>query len=213
MYKLLNEQREGEVKSLQAELDASHKKHADLVKQVKIFEVSDDELDTASNGQNSQFQQKVDRVDQFRVEMDEVNVMAEELKGKMDRLASKKKTAREKLASVKAQLRSVKEKAEIRSQNIEDLQSQLGSAVAARDTLAKELEAAKSAAEITRADAEEMVAQYKVDAGVAQERLKAIDEYVRWKSRRKALEKVHARGFDLSAEIENVKRLEVEAKK
>nr|XP_009761981.1 PREDICTED: interactor of constitutive active ROPs 3-like [Nicotiana sylvestris] len=47
---------------------------------------------------------------------------------------------------------------------------------------------------------------------VAQDLLKDIVEYVKRQSHRKALEKVHARGSDLSAEIENSKKLEAEAK-
>nr|XP_016491900.1 PREDICTED: myosin-7B-like [Nicotiana tabacum] len=134
MYKLLSEQREGEVKCLRAELDATQKKHADLL-------------------------------EQLRAEMDEVKAVAEEWKVKMDRLASEKETAWKQLASVEAKLRSMKEKAETRSQKIKDLQSQLGSAIAARDTLSKELKLAKSAAKITRTDAEEMVAWYKALRG------------------------------------------------
>nr|XP_016475476.1 PREDICTED: tropomyosin-like [Nicotiana tabacum] len=167
MYKFLSEQCEGEVKNLRVELDVAQKEHANLVEPVKIFEVSDDELDMVTNSQNPQVQQKVDRVDQLRAKMDEVKTIAEECKGKMDRLTSEKETAREQLALVEAQVREAKEKAEARSQNIEDLQSQLGSAIAERDTLAKELKAAKSEAEIRRADAEEMVAQYKVDVEAA----------------------------------------------
>ncbi|XP_070037072.1 tropomyosin-2-like [Nicotiana tomentosiformis] len=182
MYKLLSEQLEGEVKNLRAELDVAQKEHADLLEQVKIFEVSDDELDTVSNGLNPKVQKKIDRVDQLQAEMDEVKAMAEEWNGKMDRLASEKETAREQLASAEAQLRSVKEKAETRSRKIEDLQSQLGPAVAARDTFARELEAAKSVAETTRVDTKEMVDQYKADAEVAQEHLNTIVKYVKWQS-------------------------------
>ncbi|XP_070031823.1 uncharacterized protein [Nicotiana tomentosiformis] len=149
MYKLLSEHREGEVKSLRSEFDVTQKEHADLVEQVKIFEVSNAELDTVTNGQNPQVQQKVDRVDQLWAEMDEFKAMVEECKGKMDRLALEKETAREQLASAEAQLRVVREKAEARSQNIEDFQSQLGLVVAARDTLAKEFEASKSVVKIT----------------------------------------------------------------
>lgn len=54
MHKLLGEQREGEAKSLRAELDVAQKEHVDLVEQVKIFKVSDDKLDTVTNGQNQQ---------------------------------------------------------------------------------------------------------------------------------------------------------------
>nr|XP_009598492.1 uncharacterized protein LOC104094289 [Nicotiana tomentosiformis] len=86
-----DEQHEGEIKSLRAELDAVQKEHADLLEQV---------------------QQKVDWVDQLRDEMDEVKALAEEWKGKMDQMAFKKETTREKLASAEALLRSMKEKAE-----------------------------------------------------------------------------------------------------
>nr|XP_016440050.1 PREDICTED: tropomyosin alpha-3 chain-like [Nicotiana tabacum] len=213
MYKLLSEQREGEVKTLRAELDAAQKEHATLVEQVKIFEVSENKLCMATNGQNLQVQQKLDRIDQLRAEMDEVKAMAEVWKGKIDRLASKKETAWEQLDSAKSQLRAAREKAEAQSQNIEDLQFQLGSAAAERDTLAKELKAAKLVAEITRADAEEMVAQYKADVEAAQDRLNVITNYLKWQSRKEDLKEVYARGFDLMFEIENVKSLEAEAKK
>nr|XP_009614531.1 uncharacterized protein LOC104107432 [Nicotiana tomentosiformis] len=186
--------------TLEAEIkELAEKEHAVLLEHIKIFEVSDDELDTVSNGLNPQVQQKIDRVNQLRAEMDEVKAMAEEWKGEA--------------GLAEAQLRSVKEKVEIRSREIENVQSQLGSAIANRDTLVKELEAAKSEAETTRVDAEDMVAQYKADVEAAQERLKAIVEYVKWQSRREALDEVHARRFDLSAENDNVKRLEAEAKK
>ncbi|XP_070041431.1 uncharacterized protein [Nicotiana tomentosiformis] len=104
MYKLLSEQHEEEVKSLRAELDAAQKGHVDLVEQVNIFEVSDDELDMATNDQNSQVQQKIDRIDQLLAEMNEVKAMAEGWKGKMDRFALEKETDREQLTSVEVQL-------------------------------------------------------------------------------------------------------------
>ncbi|XP_070055287.1 uncharacterized protein [Nicotiana tomentosiformis] len=142
LYKLLSVQREGEIKSLQAELDMAQKEHADMLEQVKILEISDYELDTASNVQNPQVQQKIDRVDQLRAQMDEVKAMAEEWKAKMDRLASEKETSQEKLALAESQLRSMKEKIEARSQKIKELKSQLSSVVADRETFTKELKAA-----------------------------------------------------------------------
>nr|XP_033508845.1 uncharacterized protein LOC117273756 [Nicotiana tomentosiformis] len=102
MYKLLSEQREGEIRNLRAELDAAQKEDVAVVEQV---------------------QQKLDRIDQLRAEMDEVKVMAEEWKGKMDLLASKKEIAREQLTSAEVQLRASREKADARSQKIKDLQS------------------------------------------------------------------------------------------
>ncbi|XP_070032445.1 uncharacterized protein [Nicotiana tomentosiformis] len=119
MYKLLSEQREGEAKSLGAELEVAQKEHADLVEQVKIFKVSDDELDTMTNGQNPQIQQKINRIDQLRAEMDVIKVEAKEWKGKMDRLALENETAWAQLTSAEAQLRAMGEKFEARSQNVE----------------------------------------------------------------------------------------------
>nr|XP_016483631.1 PREDICTED: spindle assembly abnormal protein 6 homolog [Nicotiana tabacum] len=205
IYKLLSEHREGEANSLRVELEATRKEHANLVEQV---------------------QQKIDRIYQLRAEMDAVKVKVEDWRGRMDHRASKKETARAQLTLAEAQLRATREKSEARSKNIEDLQSQLSSVVDDRETLAKELKAAKSVVEVTKDDADEMVAQYKddadadamvaqykVDAEVAQGHLKDIVEYMKWQSRREALEEVHDQGFDLSAEIESAKGLEAEAKK
>ncbi|XP_070042838.1 uncharacterized protein [Nicotiana tomentosiformis] len=167
MYKLLSEQSEKGVKSLWVELDTAQKEHADLVEHVKIFEVSDDDLDMATNDQTSQVQQKVDGINQLRAEMNEVKAMAEGWKGKMDRLASEKETAQEQLASVEVQLRVAREKSKACAQQIQDPQSQLGSTIAKRDALGKDLEIARSVWEITRSDAEEMVAEYRVDVEAA----------------------------------------------
>ncbi|XP_070034619.1 MAR-binding filament-like protein 1 [Nicotiana tomentosiformis] len=212
-YKLLSEQREGEAMRLPAEFEVARKKHADLAKQVKIFEFSNDELDTVTNGQNVQVQQKIDQVDQLRAEMDAIKAEVEEWRGMMDCLASKKETARTQLTSEEVQLQAAKEKAKVWAQKVEELQSQLSSAVTNRETLAKEFKKAKSMVAVVKVDAEEMVAQYKVDAEAAQDRLKDILEHAKRQSRRETLEEIHARGFDLSAEIEIVKRLEAEAKK
>lgn len=60
---------------------------------------------------------------------------------------------------------------------------------------------------------EEMVAIYKVDAEVAQVLAKVLIEFTKCQSQREALEEIHARSFDLSAEIKSTKELEAEAKK
>nr|XP_033508378.1 uncharacterized protein LOC104119895 [Nicotiana tomentosiformis] len=101
----------------------------------------------------------------------------------------------------------------MQAKKVEELQSRLSSAASDRKIMAKELETAKSVAAVGKADADEMVAQYKADAEAAQDRLKDIVEYEKWQSRREALEEIHARGFDLSAEIEIAKGLEAEVKK
>lgn len=88
----------------------------------------------------------------------------------------------------------------------------MGSVVAEGDALRREYEALKSKLDTTSADAEEMVAQYKADVEGAETRLKTNIEYVKRMSRRETLKEIHARGFDLSAEIEEVKNLDAEEK-
>ncbi|XP_070020728.1 uncharacterized protein [Nicotiana sylvestris] len=212
-YKLLSEQREGEAKSLRVELEVARKENTDLVEKVKVFEVSDDQLNSVTNTPNPQVQQNLDQIDQLQAEMDVIKVNAEEWKSKMDRLASKKETTRAQLASTEVQHQVTKKKAVVQAKNIEELQSQLISAVFDRETLDKELETAKSVAVVAKADADEMVAQYKVDSKAAQDRSKDIIEHAKQQSRREALEKIHAWGFDLSVEIESDKGLEAEAEK
>ncbi|XP_070045967.1 uncharacterized protein [Nicotiana tomentosiformis] len=130
------------------------------------------------NDQTSQVQQKIDRIDQLLAEMNKVQAMADVWKGKMDRLASEKETAREQLPLVEVQLRVAKEKADAWARQNEDLQAQLGLAIAERDALGNKLEITKSESETTRAG-----------------------------------DLRRARGFNLSAEIEEAKRLKAEAKK
>ncbi|XP_070045747.1 uncharacterized protein [Nicotiana tomentosiformis] len=139
--------------------------------------------------------------------------MADVWKEKMDRLALEKEIAQKQLTSVEVQLRVEKEKADARSRQNEDLQAQLSSTIAKQNSLSNELKIARSESEITRADTEEMVAQYRHDIKAAEARLKVTVEHVKRLSRRETLEEIYARGFDLSAEIEEAKMLEVEAKK
>nr|XP_016435262.1 PREDICTED: tropomyosin-like [Nicotiana tabacum] len=131
----------------------------------------------------------------------------------MDRLASKQKAARVQLTSAEIQLRAAKERAEVQTKKVEQLQSRLGSIVSDRENLAKELKTAKLEVVVVQADADEMVARYKADAEAAQDLVKNVVEHMKLLSRREALEEVHAQGFDLSAKIENAKVLEAEARK
>ncbi|XP_070023110.1 uncharacterized protein [Nicotiana sylvestris] len=187
MYKLLSEQHEGAIKDLRSELDAAQKEHADLVEQVKVFKVGNEDFAMSTNDQT--------------------------LQGKIDRLALENEAALEQLASVEVHIQVAKEKAKERARQNEDLQAQLGSTITERDALGKELEIMRSELKTTRADAEEMVAQYTADVEASDARLKVTVEYVKRLSRREIVEEIHAWGFDLVAEIEEVNRLEVEAKK
>ncbi|XP_070037297.1 uncharacterized protein [Nicotiana tomentosiformis] len=123
----------------------------------------------------------------------------------MDRLASVKEATRTQLNSAEIKLRAAKERTEVQTKRVEELQLQLGSAASDRKNLAKELETVKSVAEVVKADADEIVAQYKADAEAAQDVVKNLIEHMKWQSRMEALKEVHAQGFDLSVEIEDAK--------
>ncbi|XP_070056513.1 uncharacterized protein [Nicotiana tomentosiformis] len=124
-----------------------------------------------------------------------------------------KGAARAQLTSAKTHLRAAKEKVEVHAKKVDDLQSQLSATVSDQENLAKELETSKSVVLVVKDDANKMVVQYKADAEVAQDQTKDIVEYAKRQSRREALGEIHARGFDLSAEIESAKGLEADAKK
>ncbi|XP_070040563.1 uncharacterized protein [Nicotiana tomentosiformis] len=223
-FKLLSEQREGEARGLRAELEATRKEQTNLSEQVKrVFEVNDTNLGVKANSSVPQVQQKLDIVGKLRAKVDAVKAGSEEWKKNMDRLASEKEAVRAQLASVEAQLQISKERALVQAKDIEELQSRLGSVTSDRERLASELSAAKSEAEIAMANADAMVAVYRSDAEAAQVREKEVveatqvrenwvAEYAKCQSRRETLEEIHARNFDLSAEIENAKELEAEAR-
>ncbi|XP_070009162.1 uncharacterized protein [Nicotiana sylvestris] len=117
----------------------------------------------------------------------------------MDRLDSEKETAQAQLASIKVQLRVVKQKVDKRSYLNDELRAQLISALAERDALGNECEAIKSQLHTISHDAEEMVAQYKTNVEAVEAHPKTTAEYVRQLSRRETLKEIHARDFDLSA--------------
>ncbi|XP_070031780.1 MAR-binding filament-like protein 1-1 [Nicotiana tomentosiformis] len=166
-----------------------------------------------ANDPNPQVQKKLDQIEQLQAEVDKVKAEAEEWKKNMNRLASKKETSREQLDSTEVQLRDAKEKTLVQAKKIEELQSQLSSAISSQENLAKELEVAKSEIVVVKAEADERVAQHKVDAEVAQDQVRNLVEHMKWQSRREALEGVRAQGFDLLAEIENANVSEAMARK
>ncbi|XP_070005411.1 uncharacterized protein [Nicotiana sylvestris] len=128
----------------------------------------------------------------------------------MDLLALEKESEKAKLASVENQLQVAKNKADKWSQLNDGLRSQLSLAVTEPDALGQEYVALRSKLDTASADAEEMVAQYKADVEAAEIRLKTKIEYIKRLSRRETLEKIHARGFDLSPKIKEAMRLEAE---
>ncbi|XP_070048809.1 uncharacterized protein [Nicotiana tomentosiformis] len=152
-----------------------------------------------ANDPNPQVQKRLDQIEKLQVEVDTVKAESEEWKKNMDRLSSEKQTARKQLASTEVQLRAAEEKILVEAKKIEELQSQLSSAVSGQENLARELEAAKS--------------EFKVDVEAIQEQAKNMVKHARWEARREALERVHAQNFDILAEIENAKICEARAQK
>ncbi|XP_070057859.1 uncharacterized protein [Nicotiana tomentosiformis] len=123
-------------------------------------------------------------------------------KQNMDCLASEKDAVRAQLSLVEHHLQSVKEESSAKAQKIEELEAKL----------VAELAKAKS-------EAEALVASYRADAEAANIRAQKISvaievklscavDHARRESRRETLEEVHARGFNLSADIESAKVLE-----
>ncbi|XP_019225607.1 PREDICTED: uncharacterized protein LOC109207181 [Nicotiana attenuata] len=147
------------------------------------------------------FQEKADLAEQLREELKTKEVVTLEWKQSMDRLASEKDSLREQLASAEIQLRSAKEEGR------------------------KYMELhAKTVAELSKvkSEADAFVSSYRTDAAAANARVREISaaaelklscavNHARLESRKKTLEEVHYKGFDLSAEIEKVKALEKEA--
>ncbi|XP_070050172.1 uncharacterized protein [Nicotiana tomentosiformis] len=215
--------REGEAAGLRAELEAAQKKQVDLAEQVnRIIEVNDTDSGEVANSSVPQVQQKLDVIGQLREEVDAVKAEPKAWKKNIDCLVSEKEAAQAKLASDETQFRSLKEKALVQAKKIEEFQSRLGSATSDRERLATELAAAKSEVETAKANDDAMVAIYWSDAEAAQVRAKEVTEaaqaranwvveHAKCQSRRETLEEIHARGFDLTAEIENAKELEAEA--
>ncbi|XP_070032573.1 uncharacterized protein [Nicotiana tomentosiformis] len=223
-FKLLNEQREGEARGLRGELEATRKEQTNLSEQVKrVFEVNDTDLSMKANSSVPQVQQKLDMIGQLCAEVDAVKAGAEKWKKNMDRLAYEKEVSRAQLASVEAQLRSSKERALVQAKNIEEFQSRLGSVTSDREILASELGAAKLEDEIAMDNVDATVSIYRSDSEAAQVRAKEVAEaaqareiwvveHAKCQTRRGTLEDIHARGFDLSAEIKDAKELEAKAR-
>ncbi|XP_070041379.1 uncharacterized protein [Nicotiana tomentosiformis] len=135
----MNESKEEALKDLpilQAELEKAQKEdssvkleHAILVEKVRIFEINKERLSVVANTATSQFQEKIDLINQLWAEMNELKASAEMLRNRIDLLASEKEAAKEELASIKDQLRMMKDKADKWSRLNDELREQLGSSV------------------------------------------------------------------------------------
>ncbi|XP_070047241.1 uncharacterized protein [Nicotiana tomentosiformis] len=177
---------------------------------MKILKAHGLDSGTVANISISQLQQKVERIEQFREEVDMMKAEILGWKESMDRFPTGKEVARAQLSSVESQLRGMKEKSSAQAKQIEELEARLAS----------ELAKAKSEAEKAKPDADTIVAVYRADVETAQvqarEATKTAQTQAHWiaelakcQSRRETLEEIHARGFDLTDEI--IKAREIKA--
>ncbi|XP_070053255.1 uncharacterized protein [Nicotiana tomentosiformis] len=151
------------------------------------------ELTRAHQDQTELFErvrQKAELVEQLREEakMKEAETLG--WKQNMNRLASKKDAVRAQLSSVERQIQSVEE-----------------------ENLAEPRRATSEAEALVasyRADAEATNTRAKEISDAAEVRLSRVVDHARRQSRRETLEEVHARDFDLTADIQSVKFLEDE---
>ncbi|XP_070046206.1 uncharacterized protein [Nicotiana tomentosiformis] len=212
--RLLCEQREQETKDLRVELTEAHQDQTDLTEQVmKILKTHGFDSGLEANISISQLQQKLEMIGQLREEVDIIKAEILGWKESMDRLAAEKEAARAQLSSAESQLQGMRERSSVQARKIEELEARLAS----------ELAKAKSEAEKAKAEADTFVVVYPADAEAAQVQAREaaetaqtraywVVEHAKCQSRRETLEKIHARGYDLTEEIKKTKELEADAR-
>lgn len=153
----------------------------------------------------SQLQQKIEKIEPFREEVDQVKADCHRWKEGMDRFAAEKETALAQLSSAEVQLRNAREKSSIQAKRIDELEAELAKA--------------QADAEKEKVQADKSVAIYLADAEAAQAWLREATDRAQWfvelakcQTRRETLEKIHARGFNLSQEIGQAKMHEADAR-
>nr|XP_016459664.1 PREDICTED: agamous-like MADS-box protein AGL81 [Nicotiana tabacum] len=93
--KLISGQKEQEIIDPRAELTKAHQDQTDLIEKVmKILKAPGLDSGTMANISISQLQQKIERIEQFREEVDQIKAESLGWKEGMDRFAAEKETAR-----------------------------------------------------------------------------------------------------------------------
>ncbi|XP_070022809.1 uncharacterized protein [Nicotiana sylvestris] len=199
-------QKEEEPRDLRAELAQVHKEKAELDKQVTIL-LKEYGLDPTveANTSISELQQKLERIELLRGEVDQVKADCDWWKESMDLLATEKEATLAKLSSAEVQLRSIKEKSSAQAKRIEELEARLAEAKA-------EVEKTKIATGksivvyLDNAEADQ------IQLREASDRERRRNDLVKCQSRRETLEEIHAQGFNLSKKIAQAKALEADAR-
>ncbi|XP_070042811.1 uncharacterized protein [Nicotiana tomentosiformis] len=204
--KLLCGQKDETIKDLQVDLAKAHEEEVEFDKQVSILLVKYGLGPTVeANTSLSQLQQKVERIELLREEVNQVKADCDRWKENMDCLAAEKETTLAKLSSTEVQLRGVKEKSLAQAKRIEELETGLTKA--------------KVEIKKTKVMADKSIAMYRADVEAVQMQLREASDQEKWiidsakcQSQRETLEEIHSRGFDLSEEIARAKVLEAEAR-
>ncbi|XP_070057477.1 uncharacterized protein [Nicotiana tomentosiformis] len=129
--RLLCSQNDEAIKDLQADLAKARKEEAELDKQVSLVLLKygfDSTVEVSPS--LSQLQQKVEKIELLREEVDQIKAECNRWKETIDRLAAEKETILTKLLSADVQLRNVKQKCSDQAKRIEKLEARLAEAKA-----------------------------------------------------------------------------------
>ncbi|XP_070017759.1 uncharacterized protein [Nicotiana sylvestris] len=193
---LLCSQKEEELKDLRVDLAKARKDKDVLDKKVTVTLEEYGLLDPTveANTSMSQLQQKLERIELLRGEVDQIKADYDRWKENMDPLAAEKEAALAKLASAEAQLQGAKEKSLAQAKRIDELEVKLAEA--------------KAEVGETKSMTDKTIVVYLADAEAAQTQLREAsdqeqrsNDLAKCQSRRKTLKEIHARGYNLSEEI------------
>ncbi|XP_070041305.1 uncharacterized protein [Nicotiana tomentosiformis] len=138
---------------------------------------------------------------------EKVNVIkAESLKwkGNMDRFATEKEAVRARLSSAESQFQSLKEKNLVQARKTKELEARLASELAKAEKPKADVDAF---VDVYQADTEATQSHAREVADTVRTRAYWIAEFSKCQSWREIPEEIHARGFDLSEAITDVRAL------
>ncbi|XP_070013067.1 uncharacterized protein [Nicotiana sylvestris] len=160
----------------------------------------------------SMLQIKIEDLEHLWGEVGQAKYEYNELRAQIDAHIAAKKNALAKVSALEVKLQNAHENSSVQTSRIARLES---------DLLEMKAEAvdARAEAEEIRAKADKEVSVYLKDAADVRAKLRGAsdrerksNEYAWYKSHKETLEEIHARGFDLSEEIEQAKADEYDAK-
>ncbi|XP_019262452.1 PREDICTED: uncharacterized protein LOC109240277 [Nicotiana attenuata] len=175
-------------------------------------ELSQCEAELRKSSDEEKLQQKLEVIGQLRGEVDQVKTDCHRWKENMDQLAADKEAALAQLDSAETQFRGIKPKNLAQTKKIEELEAKLAKA-------GVEVAEARAKVERMKAKADKTIIVYLREAEAVQEELreasdreKQSNDLAKCQSRRETLEEIHARGFDLIAEVAQAKAQEIDAR-